>query len=169
MRLIASGFLALLALFLAACEFRPLYGTAGAGNQIAHQLAAVSIDEPHTRLDQLIRNEVLAGVAPGGTSQASTYRLQITSEEDEFTSIENTNTEPSRLQYKVNSSFVLYDNRTGKPVHNGKTFSQVSYDRIDAPAANLQALTNAQERAAREIGQDIRIRLAAHFSTNGNN
>ena len=59
----------------------------------------------------------------------------------------------------------LMPSQTGKPVYSGKTFSQVSYDRIDAPVANLQAQVNAQERAAKETGQDIRTRLAAYLST----
>lgn len=155
------------ALLLAGCGFQPLYGTASTGNQIEHALASISVADPKTRLDQLIRNEVISSISPPGSAGSSAYRLEILSEADKFTSIESTNTEPSRLQYKVNTSYTLYDNQTGKPVHNGKTFSQVSYDRVDAPAANLQALNNAQERAAREIGQDIRIRLAAFFASDG--
>ena len=156
-----------IALLVSACSFQPLYGTASSGNFVENDLASITVVEPQTRLDQLIRNEVIAGINPPGSAGGSAYRLEIQSKSDEFTSIENTNTEPSRLQYKVNTSYTLFDNRTGKSVHNGKTFSQVSYDRVDAPAANLQAFTDAQERAAREIGQDIRIRLAAYFASNG--
>jgi LPS-assembly lipoprotein len=155
------------ALFLAGCGFQPLYNTASSGNQVEHNLASITVAEPQSRLDQLIRNEVIASISPPGSAGGSAYRLEIHSKADEFTSIENINTEPSRLQYKVNTSYTLYDNQTGKPMHNGKTFSHVSYDRVDAPAANLQALNNAQERAAREIGQDIRLRLAAYFAKNG--
>ncbi len=46
-----------------------------------------------------------------------------------------------------------------------KTFSQVSFDRTTADFSNLQAETDAMERAAREIGNDIRTRLAAYFAT----
>ena len=157
------------ALVVSGCDFRPLYGTSESGGQIAGQLAAVSVDQQHDRLGQLIRNEIVSGISPAGTSTGDAYRLELSSEDDEFKSIDATNTEPLRLQYKVNASFTLYDNQTGKAVHSGKTFAQASYDRVDAPAANLQALTNAQERAAREVGQDIRVRLAAYFSSNGNN
>jgi hypothetical protein len=47
----------------------------------------------------------------------------------------------------------------------GKTFSQVSYDRTTSDFSNVQAETNAMERAAKEIGNDIRTRLAAYFSS----
>jgi hypothetical protein len=41
----------------------------------------------------------------------------------------------------------------------------VSYDRTTADFSNVQAETNAMERAAKEIGNDIRTRLAAYFSS----
>ena len=167
MKRISSCQLVLMAVLLAGCGFQPLYGTASSGGQVEQALASIAVDEPRNRLDQLIRNEVMAGISPVGSSGGNAYRLEIQSKSDEFTSIENPNTEPSRVQYKVNTSFTLFDNQTGKAVHSARTFSQVSYDRVDAPAANLQALNNAQERAAKEIGQDIRIRLAAFFASNG--
>ena len=103
----------------------------------------------------MVRNEIVSGVHPAG----STYRLAIEAVGNESLAIEAVNTESLRQHYKANVSFVLYDNNTGKPVYSGKTFSQVAYDRVDAPAANLQAQVNAQERAAREVGQDIRTHV----------
>ncbi len=169
MKNMAAISIAIAGLALAACDFRPLYGTTETGGNVAFLLASISVDQQNTRLGQLVRNEIVSGISPAGTSGGNAYRLAFTAQDSEFTSIDSVNTEPLRQQYKVNASFTLIDTGTGKPVHTGKTFSQVSYDRVDAPAANLQAQTNAQERAAIEIGRDIRIRLAAYFSSNGNN
>lgn len=169
MKSTAAIILAAAGLMLAGCGFQPLYGTTETGGNVAYQLASISVDPQNTRLGQLIRNEIVSGITPAGSAGGTAYRLAFTPQDSEFTSIDSVNTEPLRQQYKVNATFTLVDTSTGKPVHSGKTFSQVSYDRVDAPAANLQALTNAQERAAIEIGRDIRIRLAAYFSSNGNN
>jgi hypothetical protein len=36
---------------------------------------------------------------------------------------------------------------------------------VEQPIADLRAADNARERAAREVAEDIRLRLAAFFST----
>ena len=48
---------------------------------------------------------------------------------------------------------------------SGKSFSNVSYDTVQEPVADLQAAENARERAARELAQDLKIRLSAFFAT----
>jgi hypothetical protein len=65
----------------------------------------------------------------------------------------------------VNVSYRLVDKASGRPVDQGKTFSQVSYDETGQSFADLRARDNAYERAAHEISQDIRSRLAAHFAS----
>jgi LPS-assembly lipoprotein len=54
---------------------------------------------------------------------------------------------------------------SGNVVNDGKTFSQASFDVIRQPFADLQAETNATERAVREVSADIRTRLAAYFAS----
>lgn len=150
---------------LAGCGFSPLYGTPENGSPVALKLASISVTEQNTRLGQLVRNEIVSGITPAGSSGGNAYRLELETRASEIVAVDAINTESLRQHYKVNVSFVLYDSDTGKPVYSGKTFSQVPYDLIDAPVANLQAQVNAQERAAKETGQDIRSRLAAYLST----
>ena len=117
-------------------------------------LNGVAVDQQKTRVGQLIRNEFLADVPPG--QGVSNWRLEIEPEAREINEIEAPNTDVLRKTYRLNVTFRLSDNRTGKPVYSGKTFSYVSYDRVSSPLANVQAATNAEERAAREVGTDIR-------------
>ena len=153
------------ALALAGCGFSPLYGTGPDGSSVSSALAGINVDEQNTRLGQLVRNEIVSRVTPTGGSGGKTYRLFLEAIGSEAEAIEAINTESLRQHFTANVSFVLYDNQSGKAVYSGKTFSQVGYDRVDAPAANLQAQVNAEERAAREVGQDIRTRLAAYLAT----
>jgi LPS-assembly lipoprotein len=158
--------LCLLAL-LAGCGFQPLYGTSGlSGDSVSTKLASVAIPEQRTRVGQLIRNEILAAVAPAGTATTTVYRLDMTPKTSDDTAVEAQNTDVLRRSYRLNVSFALVESASGKQVYSGKTFSYVSYDRTGAPFANLQALANAEERAAQEAGLDIRTRLAAYFATN---
>ena len=165
MRTFSRIVLVVSALGLAGCGFTPLYGTTDAGSPVALKLASVSVTEQDTRLGQLVRNEIVSGISPAGSAGGNAYRLELNAKGSEELAVSAVDTESLRKYYRVNVSFVLYDNNTEKPVYSGKTFSQVSYDRIDAPVANLQAQVNAQERAAAETGRDIRTRLAAFMST----
>ena len=74
------------------------------------------------------------------------------------------NTDVSRRLYKLNVRFILKDNASGQVLHQGRTFSQVAYDRIASEFANIQTQIDAEERAAREVGDDIRTRIATYFS-----
>ena len=149
---------------LGACGFEPLYGTSTQGSSVVAQLSAVEIEEQDNRLGQLIRNDLLSSFA-NGDSQASRYRLQFTAIAGSQSLIENDNEDTRRFSYRVNVNYRLIDEKTGNELSAGKTFSQVSYDRTTSDFSNVQAETNAMERAAKEIGNDIRTRLAAYFSS----
>jgi LPS-assembly lipoprotein len=127
-------------------------------------LSAIEIDEQNHRLGQLIRNDLLSSFA-SGTPEPSRYRLQFTAVAGQQTLIDNSNEDTRRFSYRVNVEYRLIDEKTGKQLNAGKTFSQVSYDRTTSDFSNVQAETNAMERAAKEIGNDIRTRLAAYFSS----
>jgi LPS-assembly lipoprotein len=160
-----------LLVLLAACGFKPLYGTDGTSPGVAGDLASVSIAEPTDRLAQLIRNDLLSAMRPAGTAEPDRYKLDIEAKATEDKSIEeksnNSPNTPStrRLTVRVMASFELKDMSGGKTLYKGRTFSNVSYDDVGQSFADLQARTNAMERGAHEIAGDIRTRLAAHFAT----
>ncbi len=153
-----------LLLILSACGFKPLYGTDGSGSSVASELNAVSVAEQTSRAGELVRNEILATVAPsaGGSYR---YRLDMAPMVTESNAVEQRDTDTTRRTYRLNVSFALVDVGTSKPVYKGQTFSFVSYDRVESPVANVQARANAEERAAREVGVDIRTRVAAFLSS----
>lgn len=157
-----------LALLTAACGFHPLYSTGDSSSPgVAQDLASVSIAEPSSRLNQLIRNELMSTMRPAGTTEPDRYRLDIDAKTTEEKSIEDTTNSrrAHRSTVRVMASFALKDLSGGKTVYQGRTFSNVSYDDVDQSFADLQARTTAMERGAREIALDIRTRLAAHFAS----
>jgi LPS-assembly lipoprotein len=150
---------------LAGCGFSPLYGTSGlASASVSQRLAGVAVPEQTTRVGQLIRNEILSAIAPAGTVAGTEYRLDMTPTTNDESTVEAQNTDVLRRSYRLSVEFELIEAASGKQVYSGKTFSYVSYDRTGAPFANQQARVNAEERAAQEVGLDIRTRLAAYFA-----
>ncbi|MGE4250687.1 MAG: LPS assembly lipoprotein LptE [Parvibaculaceae bacterium] len=157
-----------LLLLVAACGFRPLYGSGDSTSPgVAQDLASVAIAEPKTRLDQVIRNDLLSTMRPAGTAAPDRYRLDIEAKSSQEKLIEDSSDSrrSRRLTVRVTASFALKDLNGGKTVYQGRTFSNVSYDDVNQSFADLQARTSAVERGAREIALDIRTRLAAHFAS----
>jgi LPS-assembly lipoprotein len=155
-------------LLVAACGFRPLYSSGDSTSPgVAQDLASVSIAEPTSRLNQLIRNDLLSAMRPAGTGEPDRYRLDFEASATEDKSIEDSSDSrrSRRATVRVMASFALKDLNGGKTVYQGRTFSNVSYDDVAQSFADMQARTTAVERGAREVALDIRTRLAAHFAS----
>lgn len=147
-------------------DIRPLYGTGGTdyGESVAVQLADIDIPEPQSRIEQLIRNDLISSMSVPGARGGGQYTLRLVPVEQVQSAYIDQRSEISRKTYLLNVSYALIGKASGEILYQGKTFSQVSYDRITSEFANMQAKTNAQERAAGEVAQDIRVRLAAFFT-----
>ncbi len=158
-------FLGLVAVAPGCSGFHPLYGTTEDSSPVAGELAAVAIPEPETRLGQIIRNDLMSSMRPAGTAEPDRYTLAMTIQAQEEKAIESATIDRVlRRTVRLNVSFALTEHGSDRIVYRGKTFSQASYDEVGQSFADLQAKTDAVERAAHEVSVDIRTRLAAHFS-----
>jgi LPS-assembly lipoprotein len=148
---------------LSGCGMRPLYATDGSSS-VATELSSVAIPSADNRVGQIIRNDLLSSIRPAGTGTATRYTLELNTDmrEDEAAKLSGLGVD--RLTVVVNVNYRLKENASGHVVDEGKTFSQVSYDETGQSFADLRARDNAYERAAHEISQDIKSRLAAHFA-----
>jgi LPS-assembly lipoprotein len=134
----------LIALGLSGCSsMRPLYGSSGLSSGVSSELSSIAIPEPRTRLEQLIRNDLVAAMRPAGTVSGDRYTLVLKPEAKDDTAIEGETTDTLRKTVRLNVGFNLVDRRTSDSVFSGRTF----------------------ERAAHEVSSDIRTRLAAHFAS----
>lgn len=159
----AHAMLALgVAVVLSGCGYRPLYGSSTESVGVSAQLASVAIPEAGTRIGQLIRNDLLSG--RGSSAGGDRYTLNMTTVVKKSGQIQQSQPAVTRQAIRLAVDFELIEQGSGKSVYSGKTFSQASYDVIRQPFADLQAETNAAERAAHEVSSDIRTRLAAYFS-----
>lgn len=162
MRRTATILIACAGLLLAGCGYRPLYGTSADDAGVTASLSSVAIPEADSRLGQIIRNDLLSGMRSNGEDR---YTLIIKPTVRKTGQIQKPLPAVTREAIHVAASFDLVERRTGQTVHSGKTFSQASFDLVRQPFADMQAETNATERAAHEVAADIRTRLAAYFAT----
>lgn len=145
------------------CGYRPLYGISGGDRGVVAALASVSIAEADTRLGQIVRSDLLSTMRPAGAAGADRYVLLLRPEVTSASIIEKPLPNTTRRSVQVVVNFELTG--SGGLLLSGKTFSQVSYDVVREPFADMQAETNATERAAHEVSMDIRSRLAAYFAS----
>jgi len=145
------------------CGYRPLYGTSSDDRGVVAALASVSIAEADTRLGQIVRNDLLSAMRPAGTAGEDRYVLVLRPEVKSASIIEEPLPSTTRRSVQVVVNFELTGG--GGLLYSGKTFSQVSYDVVREPFADMQAEANATERAAHEVSMDIRSRLAAYFAS----
>ena len=150
-------------LFLSGCAgYRPLYGTAPDGQNVAASLSAISVPEQRTRTGQLLRNEVLSGL---GSPVASQYELRMTITEYTGGVSATPGTVVTRKRYDLSVHYELIELASGKSLTAGKSFANVSYDTVREPIADLQSAENARVRSTTEVGQDMRQRIAAYMAT----
>lgn len=165
-------------LALGACGFKPLYGTSVSGGDVESGLAGVSIPEPKDRFTQLIRNELLSSMAAPGTDGAGLYRLELRQRTSTPAVIRSKSGLNQREMVEATVTFRLLEAGTGKLLKEGRTFANIPFDRVgseetDTPDAqvnsefaNVQAEANAGQRAAIQVADDIRTRLAVYFAAN---
>jgi LPS-assembly lipoprotein len=150
-------------LVLAGCSgYKPLYGTSENGQNVTDVLSQVNVAEQRTRTGQLIRNELLSGLDATGTS-----RFQLNLSVNEYAGAISTTpgTVVLRKRYYLSTHYELVETGKTNVINAGTSFANVSYDTVREPVADLQAAENARVRAATQVGQDIRQRLAAFLAT----
>jgi LPS-assembly lipoprotein len=151
------------ALLLAGCGYRPLYGSSSETAGVAATLSSISIPEAEDRVGQLIRNDLLSSMRAGKGEDKYTLLLKPVVKRSGVIDKPQPNVTRDAITLAV--TYELVERSSGSIVHSGRTFSQASFDVIRQPFADLQAETNATERAVHEVSADIRTRLAAYFAT----
>ena len=150
-------------LVLAGCSYRPLYRSSAENPGVAATLSSVSIPEAEDRLGQLIRNDLISSTR-AGTGEPK-YVLMLTPVAVQRGMIDKDQPNVTRQAVTLSVNYSLVDRASGATLTKGRTFSQASFDVIRQPFADLQAETNATERAVHEVSADIRTRLAAFFAS----
>jgi LPS-assembly lipoprotein len=118
------------------------------------------------RIGVEIRNALAFKLYGNATGMAPTHRLVLRfSSSRSSLMIDPATALPSSENYGIDAQYNLIEIATNKSVMTGTTFSRVSYD-IPGQLqrfARARAFRDAEDRAAREIAENIQTRLASYF------
>lgn len=151
---------------LAGCQVRPLYSEASG---IGQRLATVGFADPHNRIEQVVRNNLVFLAAGGAgeparpeyevaltaTSTASSI-LDITTD-DNTVSVTNT---PVAGRVEVSVTYTLTRIRDGQVLKHATREVVSQIDVSGQHFAKLRAIRDAENRAAREAAEFIRSEIA---------
>jgi len=153
------------ALFLSACQFQPLHGTQSTQNG-SSELAAVEVGQAYSRVGQQVRNHLIFLFTGGNTTPEKTHevRLRVNYNNNVLASINDPNFQDTTAgTVTVTVSYDLIDKATGKSVARGSRQAIASYDRTGQVFANERAERDAENRAAKEAAESIRLAVASDF------
>lgn len=155
---------------IAACAdgagFRPLYASKEfGGNGAAERLAAVDVAPIPGRVGQRIRNELIFQTTGGGTPAEPQYRLELAIRESITSTRVTTAARASGQVYNLDASYKLIRIADKALIAEGKSYSRASFDRSTSIFANVRARENAENQAAKTVGEELRTRLMAHLSS----
>jgi LPS-assembly lipoprotein len=127
-------------------------------------LRSITIEPVDTRVAQQVRNKLIFYLTGGGDVADPQYRmrLRVTSSETAL----GITREGSAPVYSVNvtASYTIYQIGSDEILLRETAHGTASYDRSNQNYANIRALRDAENRAADQVADKIRIRLAAATS-----
>ena len=156
----------LVSLLVTGCGFQPLYGTQsrGGGAPTEAYFSVVRIDLIPDRAGQELRNELLDKLNPLGAPAQARYHLAVRlAVVRQNLGIQRNDTSLIG-RVDVSATYSLLEVGSERAVHQGSSRSLTTFPVVQSNFANVQAESDAQSRALREISEDIRTQLALFFT-----
>ncbi len=152
------------ALLLAGCGFTPMYATPSAGSSNAGVVAAmnrIAIRPVPDRQGMKLRQELRERLQPKGLEGTALYDLDITlTRSVEELGIRGDAT-ASRANLVMAANFYLAEG--GTRIFGDRVQSVVSYNILDDQYATVAAQADAEDRAIRQVSEQIKTRLAVYL------
>ncbi len=156
-------------LALSGCQVRPLYATgpSGAGASVLSQ--SVSVNEVTSRYAQEVRNHLIFLMNGGaGEPAGAAYKLElgVTKRVTTVASITPATGESRGTAGAVvlASNYTISDSVTGSQVATGSREVTASFDSPGQQFARLRAERDAEDRAARELAEALKLAIAADLA-----
>lgn len=155
------------------CTVRPLYSNAasplGTDPTTTAGLGAININPVVTRYGQELRNHLiflLNGGAGQPAAPAYTMDLRVTVIDQASAVIQVDNEDrPTAGTLRMTASYTLKDATTGKQVVTGSRDVSSSYDRPSQQFAAQRARRDAENRAARELAELLKLDIGQRLAT----
>jgi LPS-assembly lipoprotein len=159
---------ALVAPLLAACGnggFKPLYGATGFGANADARLAQVSVTTIPGRVGQQIRNELIFHATGGGGEVVDPdLRLDVAIRESVTSTLVEIDGDSAGQIYNLEAKFTLIRLSDKSVVLSGTSYGRASFERNKSIFSNVRAREDAENRAAKVIGEDLKARLSAYLA-----
>lgn len=153
------------AMSLAACTWQPLYSDGYASQSPGGALSQVSVSDVDTRTGQQVRNHLIFLLQGGRDAVDTRYeaRIRVRAINKEFAAIKDVR-DFTAGSVTVAVSYDLIDKTTNTRVGGGSRTSSAPYDRTNQNYANSRAVRDAQNRAARDVAEQIRLAIAGDLA-----
>lgn len=153
---------AMMALFLSACQVAPLYGERATSPLTGGPATSIAVEEVNDRVSQEVRNELIF-LLNGGVGQPPSprYRLELFVARNLAGILRDPlDGEPTAQNLTLTAQYRLVENATDRDVAVRSQQVTATYDTSNQAFAALRALRDAENRAARELAERIRADLA---------
>lgn len=156
---------------LSGCQFQPLYGTqAGTTGPSNIALSQVSVAEVDTREAQQVRNHLIFMLSGGAKPINASHevRLRVTSATSNLASAIKSNTTEqignTAGSVRVTASYEVYDFSKQEIIARGTRETSAAFDQTSQSFATARAKRDAENRAAKEVAEQLRFAIASDFN-----
>lgn len=153
----------LLLVGLSACGWRPLYGDRGVTASAESQLALVEIEDIPGRIGYDMRQNLRTLFNFGGDAIPS-YQLKVKLREVREGLAIEPDASITRFNFHLYGDYELVDSITGRILYQGTRSSVAAYNVVDSQFATLAAQKDAEDRAVRDLSEEIKLSLAIFLS-----
>ncbi len=161
---------------ISGCQVQPLNSTkptASAGASVAPSaLSAVEVlevsakEQSASRVGQQVRNHLIFGLTGGGHPAGATHTLTLhVSVSHATVAIQTSTKAPSAARAAIVATYTLTEKKSDQTVATGIRQTTVAYDRTSQSFANQRVKLDAENRAAREVAEQLRLAVAAALAT----
>jgi LPS-assembly lipoprotein len=161
---LAAGLAAVLPA-LGGCGFEPLYGKQEDGPGVTAELAQVYVMPIPNRLGQILYNYLRDRVVPYGQPGDPKYVLAVALGQNFSSAAIRPDATASRLNVTMQAFYYLYDAQTRKLLTQGVAQSMGAYNVRAEPYPTLVSRQDVESRISRDLGDEVRNRLAIYFSS----
>ncbi|MGB7286933.1 MAG: LPS assembly lipoprotein LptE [Salaquimonas sp.] len=168
--LFTAGFV-LMMLGMGGCQFQPLYstdsGTIGTSNK---QLSSLYVAEVDTREAQQVRNHLIYLLSGGSSPLNPTHEVKLRISSNVKTLAAGVRSAATNQigntagSVDVNASYEIYNKATNELVARGNRETSAAFDKTSQSFATERAERDAQNRAAREVAEQLRLAIASDLS-----
>jgi LPS-assembly lipoprotein len=156
---------------LSGCQVRPLYsaGVTTFSSSPSNGALSVSVNEVTSRYAQQVRNHLIFALSGGAGEPASAaYKLELGVTKRVTTVAVITprtgESRPTAGAVVLASNYTISDAVTGSQVASGSREVTASFDSPRQQFAQLRAERDAEDRAARELAEALKLAIAADLA-----